>query len=121
MAAVGLPLTIEGLPPHSVFSLPLALEGACMERRKGPPPIESILGLPSSPDDPMLDSHGLMTGPRGAWHRLWALLANRAADDGTEEAIAKVRGELESMIGRTITAAEMAALDADAVQLGRKA
>jgi hypothetical protein len=98
-----------------------------MERRKGPPPIESILGLPNPPADPMLDNYGLMTfGPRGAWHRLWGLLANRAAfenasgDDGIAEAIAKVRAEVETMIGRPITHAEMAALDADAAKLGRE-
>lgn len=89
--------------------------------RRGPPPIESIVeGVQDRSDVGYregLHLHGL----RGSWHRLWALVALGVAlgeDEEHGQAVAAMRDQFESVLGRALSATEWSALEARAREAG---
>lgn len=82
------------------------------ERRCQPPPIESILSLPRSPDDAEYDFAGGLGGLRGCWHRLWGADAMQALGllHLPTDAPDPLQEELEGLLGRPLQESERAAL-----------
>jgi len=64
-----------------------------------------------------------MQGLRGAYHRLWGLIATSEAlgdSDEVDQGIAQVRGQFEQLLGRSLTGSEWQTLATDAREHGRR-
>jgi hypothetical protein len=75
-----------------------------------PPPIESILADVKHFTDTgyLLKVH--LNGLHGAWHRLWGLLVLNTDLGGMDEGIVLVTKQIQEIIGRPITTAEITKL-----------
>jgi len=99
----------EGMRGHLLAEANRALHA----RRIGPPEIDEILG--EAVDDALYALQLGMQGPRGVWHRLWAILC--LVDEGlvsaaqAETGLLELRAEFESMLGREVTSTEWARLN----------
>ncbi|MGE3342273.1 MAG: hypothetical protein AB7L71_02465 [Vicinamibacterales bacterium] len=83
------------------------------QRRRAPPPMQSILGeLPPTTD--VGYEHGLhLEGIAGTWHRLWAAMClcySFGHEPGSDSTVATVRTQFEEALGRAMTQQEFDAL-----------
>jgi hypothetical protein len=86
-------------------------------KRRGPPPIESIVAGIEGRTDIGYDTGIHLVGLKGAWHRLWAAIAlgvQFGADEHQAACEATVREQLEQALGRQLTVDEFDRLAADA-------
>jgi hypothetical protein len=99
------------------------VERALAQRRRGPPPLESIVAGVAGRTDTGYE-HGIhLQGLRGTWHRLWAIIAMGATfggDANHHSAVATVCQQFESMLGRPLSAPEWSALEAHALAHGKR-
>lgn len=86
--------------------------------RRGPPPVESILGSLGGRTDVGYDEGLHLQGVKGTWHRLWAMIGMANLFGGGEEHdrnVAELRGEFENVLGRSMSPTEWSALESDAL------
>lgn len=82
-------------------------------RRRGPPPVESIVSGVAGRSDIGYDEGLHLHGIRGTWHRLFGLLRLQqqlGMGDAPDAAVHEVRAQFELQLGRAMTADEWAAL-----------
>lgn len=96
------------------------------ERKRRPPQLDEILdGWNASQRDLGYEIAGLLDGPHGTLHRLWAALSSSKAfaDAGvpaTGSAVPHIRKQLERLIGRPLTAVEWQRLERHAHRHARE-